>query len=240
METVTDRNEDIRAWIREGLSDPRKSRSGLARAIAKHPSTVTKILAGERLVKATEIPLIANYLGTPPPLSDERPDEPNVRRLSDPPDLPADSRYWPQDVPLFSSAQGGGFEAGDDGPLIEYDFEYGNGPTEFVRRPPAVAQLRDLFAVRVRGDSMSPWREHGDVVFVAPHRPYQPGDHVIVELQSTEYTPRRGLLKRLMAINSHRVILAQYSPPIDDIEVPRREIRAIYKVLEWREVFPLG
>ncbi len=237
---MTNRQDDLRIWIREGLQNPRRNRSGLARALGKHPSTVTKILNGERLLKAHEVDLIADYLDAPPPLAgDITGVAANAERAPEVPDLSAEARGWQHDVPLFSSAQGDGFNE-DDERRYEYDVIYGDGPTEFVARPPAVAKIKDLFAVRIRGDSMSPWREHGDVVYVAPHRPVQPGDHVIVEIKRNDFDPRRAVVKVLRSRNKRAVILGQYNPSLNNIEIPMEEVASIYRVLEWREIFPLG
>lgn len=58
-------------WIIEGLKNPGKSRTGIAKALNRSPSMVTDLLNGERALKASEIPKIANYLGVipPPPLA---------------------------------------------------------------------------------------------------------------------------------------------------------------------------
>jgi hypothetical protein len=56
-------------WIRASLARqaPTKSQAGLARALHRDPSVVSKILAGSRDVKADELPAIARYLGEDPP-----------------------------------------------------------------------------------------------------------------------------------------------------------------------------
>ena len=54
-------------WIRQGLKDTRKTRSGLARALGRSPSAVTDLLNGSRRLRAEEIALVADYLGVEPP-----------------------------------------------------------------------------------------------------------------------------------------------------------------------------
>jgi repressor LexA len=49
--------------IKEGLKKPGKSRTGLAAAMGKLPSTITAMLKGEREIKAREVPIIRKYLG---------------------------------------------------------------------------------------------------------------------------------------------------------------------------------
>jgi len=54
-------------WIRQGLKDTGKTRSGLAKALGRSPSAITDLLNGSRRLRAEEISLIADYLGVEPP-----------------------------------------------------------------------------------------------------------------------------------------------------------------------------
>ena len=54
-------------WIIRGLEKPGKSRIGLAKAMGRSPSMITALLNGDRQLKASEIPVVANYLGVEPP-----------------------------------------------------------------------------------------------------------------------------------------------------------------------------
>src|SRR6185437_8857811 len=54
-------------WIREGLKEKRKTRSGLAKALGRSPSAVTDLLNGSRRLRAEEIAIVAEYLGVDPP-----------------------------------------------------------------------------------------------------------------------------------------------------------------------------
>lgn len=49
-------------WIIKGLEKPGKNRIGLAKALGRHPSAVTTLLAGKRELKARELRTIAQYL----------------------------------------------------------------------------------------------------------------------------------------------------------------------------------
>jgi hypothetical protein len=57
--------------IEQALKKPGKSKSGLARALGKHPTAVTNILKGDREIKAREMPIIAEYLELQVPPYDE-------------------------------------------------------------------------------------------------------------------------------------------------------------------------
>ena len=54
-------------WIRQGLRDTGKTRSGLAKALGRSPSAVTDLLNGTRRLRAEEIAIVAEYLGVEPP-----------------------------------------------------------------------------------------------------------------------------------------------------------------------------
>ena len=53
---------DIVAAIEKALKQTGKSKSGLAKALGKHPNVVTNILKRERRVQLDELPLIKRYL----------------------------------------------------------------------------------------------------------------------------------------------------------------------------------
>jgi transcriptional regulator with XRE-family HTH domain len=74
-------------WIAEGLRNSDGSQTGLAAALRLTQPRISEIISGKRKVKATEIPLAANYLGIPPP------DTGDIQKLFDelPPDLQAEA-----------------------------------------------------------------------------------------------------------------------------------------------------
>lgn len=60
-------NDELLRWIERGLEKPGKSKKGLAAALGRFPSAVTKLMHGDRAIKADELPKIAAYLDEPPP-----------------------------------------------------------------------------------------------------------------------------------------------------------------------------
>lgn len=56
-------------WIRAGLTKPGKSGKGLAGHLKRNPSVVTRILSGNREIKANELPRIADYLDSEIPVA---------------------------------------------------------------------------------------------------------------------------------------------------------------------------
>lgn len=59
------RNPNI-DWIIEALRANGKTRSGLAAALDRSPSMITDLLTGKRKLLASEVPIIAEYLGVEP------------------------------------------------------------------------------------------------------------------------------------------------------------------------------
>jgi len=53
-------------WIKKGLAKSGKSQAGLARALRLDPAQVSRLLSGQRRLKADEIAIVANYLGETP------------------------------------------------------------------------------------------------------------------------------------------------------------------------------
>lgn len=62
--------DTYRNWVAAGLLKGGKSKGGLAKAMGLHQSQVTRLLDGDRQIKAEEVPVIARYLGENPPGSD--------------------------------------------------------------------------------------------------------------------------------------------------------------------------
>lgn len=54
---------DYIAWIKQGLTQSKRSQSDLARHLGLDPSAITRILSGERSLKSHEINNIAAYFG---------------------------------------------------------------------------------------------------------------------------------------------------------------------------------
>jgi phage repressor protein C with HTH and peptisase S24 domain len=131
-----------------------------------------------------------------------------------------------RDMPVYGVAVGG----------TEGEFSFNGSVVDYVRRPPSLMKLRNAFAVYVSGDSMSPRFDHGDLIFVHPGRPPQPGNDVIVELHGEHGAPGSCYLKRLVRRTKGKVILAQFNPPRDDITIESDRIKAIYRILTAAEI----
>ncbi|MGF1610963.1 MAG: helix-turn-helix transcriptional regulator, partial [Kiloniellales bacterium] len=147
---------------------------------------------------------------------------PNVRAESV--ELPA-AAGLPRNVPLRGTAACGD-TVGEAG-----DFEFNGEIVDYVRRPPGIAAARNVFAVYVTGDSMAPRFEEGELVFVHPDKPPVNGCDVLVELHGHDGQPGPCYIKRLLRRTPSKLVLRQFNPPRDDIELPLAKVRVLYRIL---------
>ena len=132
----------------------------------------------------------------------------------------------PRDVEVLGTAVGGG----------DREFAFNGEVIDRVRRPPGVAAASGIFAVYVAGDSMAPRFDPGDLVYVNPHLPARPGTDVIVELHGADEVPGACYVKRYVRRAGGLVVLAQFNPPRDDIEIPEDRVKKIYRILTTAEL----
>ncbi len=210
--------------------------AALARLAGMESSTLHKVITdkrrpsprvAERLAPVLEVPVKELYARVgdpiPPPVSLSTADRPDVQ--SEPSSSSAD-------VPVFGTAQAG--SAGS------FHLNMLGGPIDWARRPPGLAGVEGVFAIRVEGDSMAPWRQPGELVFIHHNRPAVPGCHVIAEIWSPEPgQPPRAFLKRLLRRTATRVELEQYNPPAI-IEFEAERVGRLHRVIEWPEVLGLS
>lgn len=97
---------------------------------------------------------------------------------------------------------------GEDG---AFDFE--SQTADLVPRPRRLVGVSGAYALYIRGDSMSPWKEHGELIYVHPGIPVRPSDYVVVQLK-----PARGgeahpaYIKRLVGQTDREIKLEQFNP----------------------------
>lgn len=179
-------------------------------------------------------PLIAEYAGAKPAPARAGPstglrDHPHPAPAPPAPDDPRlAARDAPRDVPVLGIAVAGN---GD-----EFDFSFNGEIVDHFRRPPGIAFVRNAFAVIVNSPSMEPWISPGDPVFINPNRPARPGDRVLVELYGEGSAAGPGFVKIFQRKTPSKLILGQYSPPRDDIELPLARVKNIWRIVPWAEL----
>lgn len=132
----------------------------------------------------------------------------------------------PVDVPVYGTAVGGS----------SGDFSFNGQVADYVRRPPGVLQLRNLYALWVTGDSMAPWNRCGDLIYVSPTRPATAGDHVVVDLLGeTAHEAGPAMVKLLVGRTPTHLRLRQYNPD-QEFQVPLARVRSVHRVLSLRDL----
>ncbi len=131
----------------------------------------------------------------------------------------------PLDVPVLGTAVGG-----DRG-----DFQLNGETVDILRRPPGIADRKDVFAIYTSGESMVPWRHPGDPVFCDPHRAARAGEYVVIECRGTDGEPGPAYLKQLVGVSETKLRLAQHNPP-NKLEIERRRVKRVFRVIDWNEL----
>ncbi len=152
----------------------------------------------------------------------------NVGEIAELPDFVDSTATLPKDIPVLGIIVGG-----DEG-----DFSMNGTIVDYIRRPPTLKDVKDVFALYVSGESMSPWRRSGSSVLINPNRPARIGDYVMVELYPDvdDESPGRCLIKLLLKSTYTVVVLGQHNPPRDDIEIPKEQVRSIYPVIDYDDL----
>ncbi|MGF1625702.1 MAG: helix-turn-helix transcriptional regulator [Alphaproteobacteria bacterium] len=233
---MTAADDDWTEWLRQGLSRAGRTQRGLALALGVDASAISRLLHGQRRLRAHEIPVAARYLGlAPAPLlpgpagADNRRAGPRRAQGIPPAGSPAAAV-----LELLGVAAGSAADIDDDLFLLN-----DAAPIDRVRRPDGLLARPRAFALRVIGASMAPRYEPGDTIAVDPEQAPAIGDDVVLALADPAApTPERAsrclLLKRLVRLTPRQVQLAQFNPRRDDILLPRARVAALWTVL------PLG
>jgi transcriptional regulator with XRE-family HTH domain len=177
-------------WIRQGLKDRHKTRSGLAKALGRSPSAVTDLLNGSRRLRAEEIAIVAEYLGVEPPrlVGGGRPALTTGR------------------VPLVGYVGAG---------AIAHFYADGQGPFDEVPAPDAASPK--TVAVQIRGHSLGAlfdnWLVFYDDVFDPPD------DFLVGRMCVCGLSDGRVLVKALKRsqIAGLWTLLSNTEPPIYDV-----------------------
>ncbi|WP_333830983.1 S24 family peptidase [Pararhodobacter sp.] len=140
---VIDRN-----WIAKRLTGKRGERAELARFMNVKPDIVTKILSGDRRVQPEEIPQVVAFFENAVA----------ARELPNGSEAPAGSDL----VPVYDVAASAGH-----GAIVDAEEHVSNlaFSTQYLREMTS-AKGRQLAAIRVKGDSMTPTIQDGDMVVI--------------------------------------------------------------------------
>jgi phage repressor protein C with HTH and peptisase S24 domain len=150
----------------------------------------------------------------------------DVRREDGAPTLPSRAELR-RIIPVLGVAVGGA--AGD--------FTMNDGsPIAYALETPGIVGRQEVFALFVQNESMSPWREPGQLVYVDSHQPPKITDYVVVEMKAEPGSGERAAyLKRLAGRSGNMLRLEQFNPA-KVFSVDMRKVHKVYRVIDWSEL----
>lgn len=147
----------------------------------------------------------------------------NVRSAVSAPELPGPGSRA-RDVPLYAAIPA---ERG-------FAMNFVSVPADTAPRPPALEGVQSAFAFYCIDNSMAPWRQPGELVYVLPTRPAAVGCHVIVR----DRTDGQWVLRKLVARNESTLALERYQPALIET-MQAADAAEILRVMEWSEALGL-
>ncbi|MFT4129939.1 helix-turn-helix domain-containing protein [Labrys sp. (in: a-proteobacteria)] len=230
-------NRTIADRIKERLTDLGLDPTPTSKAAGLSDSAIRNILEGKsKSPRGQTVRAIARALDTTSEwLEEERgPKEAPRAEAQDeialaPIDRP--ERYsMPQDIPVYGTAAGAyvdefqGFSL--EGDVIEY-----------VRRPPALMGVKDVYAIYVVEDSMFPEHKSGELRFVHARKPARPGDSVIIQTRGSEHGELKSFIKNFVRRKPDGTIVASQLNPAMEMSFAPATILHVHRVLTMNELF---
>jgi phage repressor protein C with HTH and peptisase S24 domain len=132
----------------------------------------------------------------------------------------------PMDVTVFGGAIGG----------VDGDFFLNGEVAGYVRRPPGLRKVPNVFAIHILTDSMVPRYDPGELLYCGGRAPV-PGDHVLIEMHP-EDGERNGkaYVKKLKRRTKGEILCEQYNPP-EDLTFNAYSLKNMWRIIPPRELF---
>ena len=208
-----------KAWLKQELERRgRGAQTALAEHLGIRASVMSKILNMDRKISAEEADRIRAWLGQlgePAPPAASRLAPSPVRRSSQAL-TPVDLRR--QDLPVWAAVQGG-----EEGAMV-----ITASPIDWIARPREL-EVVDAFAVFLIGDSMYPRYDHGDQLYIHPHRPPKGGDDCLF-IRQVDDTSFLGLAKTLVRPGADKWRVRQFNPA-REFDLDRRKWPKAWKIV---------
>lgn len=149
----------------------------------------------------------------------------------------------PRDIPVFGTAEGAARPVDDDGETILTDAMTMDQDevVEYRLRPSSLIGKRNIYALYVVGDSMAPWKEAGELIYIDGNRAPAINDYVVIQCRNgfvehaDEHRIVRTMVKRLVKRSSTWVELQQYNPP-QTFRIATDTIERIHRVMRLDEL----
>jgi transcriptional regulator with XRE-family HTH domain len=214
--------------LREGKG---LSRAQLAAKMGVHHNTIQKWEEAERKLTVDWITKLAPHLGTTvteflevAPKETKSVNQHQIDTVKEPVIGPSNvyaPEKWPRDLPVMGIG-----ECGPDG------WSLWNGDIiQMAPRPPFLAGIPKGYAVYAIGSSMEPRYQAGELVYINPAKPPEPGCYVLVQIKPAhDGEAPRALLKRLVRRSGSKVTLEQFSPP-KKFEIRASDIVSMHRVV---------
>lgn len=135
----------------------------------------------------------------------------------------------PMNVPIYGLAAGSAISTFEG-------FNFEGEIVDYARRPPALHQIKDAYALYITGHSMEPMHQSGDLRFVNPHKPYRRGDTVAIHVRPSEHAPLQCFIKIFIERRPDGIVARQLNPEAI-MEFRAATIVAIHRVMTTAELF---
>jgi phage repressor protein C with HTH and peptisase S24 domain len=223
-----DQAADARGWTREGLS----KRAGLSKDAIRSienrgPRATGNMLTLQKLAAALDIDVTTLIAASPnqavplkPPASQTM-GELRLANYSLPIGLP-------RDVPVRGTVAGSALGS----------FKLMSGLIGFVRRPPGLVGMTDIYSLYVENESMYPKYSSGELIFVHPYRPLAVGDAMVIQIKNDPTADTEGYIKIYKGRTADYVIGEQFNPSAK-INYRRETIVMAHRVFPTNELFGL-
>ena len=210
------------AWFAAALERTGASQADLARHLALAPSSVSRMLKGERQMKLNEAIQTAAFLGVSRDEVLERAGSPAPTAASEeaPPrrrGRPSASRTsaMPRAMTQIPIRGGAGMEVGTPE----------HGPVGYTARPANLAEVHAAYAIYMRGEAMEPRYQQGWLLHVNPNKPPMRGRDVVVYQKN-----RTLLIKQFVRWEDDALVLRQLNPP-QELRIPRDQVLECHLVV---------
>ncbi len=200
---------DFKDWIRTARKNIGWTQEQLGEAVGRTKANIGHWETGKHAPSAEQLVQVSQVTGYPlPEMGAPRPESSNVAEA---PALAPSRR-----VPVVGHVKGG-----VDGFLEEMQFPVGHGEgfVEYWTKDSGA------YALRVRGDSMSPRYRAREFIVVTPGIEALPGTDVVVKLRDG-----RKLLKHLNWIRDDEIQLISINDGYEPMTLQREEIESIHRV----------
>lgn len=216
--TVADSQRAAREFVRRAMQATGYTSTRLAREAELSPSTLNRFLSGKDVkhtLSNTTLSKIAKVAKLPDPF-----DAVEAATTYVMPRLRSHDRGT-RDLPIMGMALGGN----DHG-----IFDLNGHVIDRVERPALLSDVPDAYAVYMRGSSMLPKYDDGQLLYINPHKPCRPGDYVVCE-----FTDHRALVKRFVRRDGKHVTFEQFEPR-QELVFDAASILHIHKIVSADEI----